>query len=76
MRFFSWHRLLEFFVVGVIFGVAEDLIAISLATEKLIDFRVIVIAFFVALPFAIVSELVVDHDQFKGFMRRRFKKSS
>lgn len=75
MKFFNFHRLLEFFLVGVVMGVAEDLIAISLATDKLIDFRVIVIAFFVALPFAIVSELVVDHNQFKEFMSRKFKRS-
>lgn len=75
MKFFSWHRLLEFFIVGVVFGVAEDLIAITLATDTTIDLRVFFIAFFVALPFAIVSELIVDHDKFKGFVSRRFHKN-
>lgn len=70
-----WTRLLEFFLVGLVLGVFEDLIAISLATEKAIDFRVFVIAFFVAFPFAVFSELIVDHDKFKGLMRRWFKKS-
>lgn len=68
------NRFLEFFIVGLALGVIEDLIAISLATEKTIDFRIFVIAFFVALPFAIFSELIVDHDKFKVLMRRWFKR--
>jgi hypothetical protein len=68
-----WHRFLEFFIVGVCLGVIEDLIAISLATNQSIDFRVFVIAFFVAFPFAIFSELIVDHDKFKSWLKKRFQ---
>lgn len=67
-------RFLEFFIVGLLLGVVEDLIAITLATEKAIDIRVFVIAFLVAFPFAIFSELIVDHDKFKGLMRKWFKR--
>lgn len=67
-------RFLEFLIVGLVLGVIEDLIAISLATEKVIDFRVFWIALLVAFPFAIFSELIVDHDKFKGLMRRWFRK--
>lgn len=66
------HRLLEFFLIGLVLGVTEDLIAITLATNKAIDLRVIVIAFLVAFPFAVFSELVVDHEKFKRFMKRIF----
>lgn len=69
------NRFLEFFLVGLALGVVEDLIAISLATEKVIDFRVFLIALFVALPFAVFSELIVDHDKFKVLMRRWFRRS-
>ncbi len=69
-----WHRFLEFFIVGICLGVVEDLIAISLATDKAIDFRVFLIATLVAFPFAIFSELIVDHDKFKNFMKRHFGK--
>ncbi|MDP3973449.1 MAG: hypothetical protein Q8P92_01320 [Candidatus Daviesbacteria bacterium] len=69
------NRFLEFFIVGLILGVLEDLIAISLATEKEIDLRVFVIAFFVAFPFAVFSELIVDHDKFRKLMSRWFKRS-
>lgn len=68
------NRFIEFFFVGLVLGITEDLIAIFLVTNEPIDFRVFWIAFFVALPFAIFSELIVDHDAFKGFMRRRFRR--
>ena len=64
------NRFLEFFFVGLALGVVEDMIAISLATEKVIDLRVFLIAFFVALPFAIFSELIVDHEKFRGIMKK------
>lgn len=69
------NRLLEFFFVGLGLGVAEDLIAIFLVTNEPIDFRVFWIAFFVAFPFAVFSELIVDHEKFKGLMRRWFRRS-
>lgn len=68
------NRFLEFFIVGLALGVVEDLIAITLATEKAIDFRVFVIAFLVAFPFAVFSELVVDHDKFKKLMSKWFRR--
>lgn len=70
----SLNRFLEFFIVGVLFGIVEDLIAISLATNKTIDLQVFLIAFLVAFPFAVVSELIVDHQRFRSFMRRKFSK--
>ena len=69
------NRFLEFFIVGLFLGVVEDLIAIFLVTNKPIDFRVFWIVFFAALPFAIFSELIVDHDKFKVLMRKWFRKS-
>lgn len=72
----NFHRLLEFFVVGLVLGVTEDMIAITLATDKVIDMKVFLIAFFVALPFAVFSELIVDHAKFREFLKRRFKKEN
>ena len=68
------NRFLEFFLVGIVLGVAEDLIAIFLVTNEPIDFRVFWIAFFVAFPFAVFSELIVDHDKFKVLMRKWFRR--
>lgn len=57
-------RLIEFFVVGVICGVIEDLIAILLATGGTFELRHLFVAIIVALPFALVSEIIVDHPDF------------
>lgn len=57
-------RLVEFLVIGVVMGILEDLIAVTLATNATINFRVIWIVFLVALPFAFISEVVVDHPRF------------
>lgn len=66
-------RLLEFFIIGVLLGIVEDLIAIALATDAVINFKVILIAFFVAFPFAVLSELVVDMKKFPKFLKKILK---
>jgi len=57
-------RFVEFLVIGVIMGLVEDLLAVALATDAPINGQVILIVLAVAIPFAIVSELVVDHPRF------------
>jgi hypothetical protein len=57
-------RLIEFFIVGVVCGVIEDLIAIMLVTDGGFEWRHLFVAIVVALPFAVVSEIVVDHPDF------------
>jgi len=59
-----WLRVLEFFVIGVVFGVTEDFIAIKFAAGATSTWETLKVAFWVALPFAIFSELVVDHPSF------------
>lgn len=71
----SLNRFLEFLIVGVIFGVIEDVIAISLATDHAIDFQVILITLLAAIPFAFLSEIVVDHQRFQKFLQSKFKKN-
>lgn len=57
-------RLLEFLLIGVFMGVAEDLIAVALATGERIDWSIVGIVILVAIPFAFISEVVVDHPRF------------
>ncbi len=57
-------RIIEFLIIGLAMGIFEDLIAIKSATGVKIDFGVFWIAFLVAFPFAIISELIVDHPNF------------
>lgn len=57
-------RLIEFAVVGVVMGTAEDLIAVLLATDATFNWNILLVVFLVALPFAFISEIVVDHPKF------------
>ncbi len=64
-------RFAEFFIVGLVMGISEDLMAIYFATGDTITIHVVVIASAVSLPFAFFSELVVDHPDFwPGILRR------
>jgi hypothetical protein len=53
-------HLVEFFFVGLLMGVVEDVLAIKLATNAQITLDTFKVAFLVALPFAFISELLVD----------------
>jgi len=57
-------RFIEFFLVGVVMGISEDILAVWFSTGEPITLRVVGIVFLVALPFAIISEYVVDHPKF------------
>lgn len=67
------YRFLEFFFVGFVMGIAEDLIAIHFATDAQITVHVIYVAALVALPFAVFSELIVDWRHIK-FLRNSWEK--
>lgn len=66
-------RLLEFFIIGLALGILEDVLAIWLATEVEINIRIVIIAALVALPFAFISEIIVDQKRFPNFVKRILK---
>ncbi len=49
-------------------GVTEDLLAIHFATDAVITPHVFKVAFLVALPFAMISELLVDSKLFRRLL--------
>lgn len=57
-------RLLEFFIIGLVFGITEDILAVALATDAELTFDVVAVVVLIAIPFAIFSELIVDHPRF------------
>ncbi len=63
-------RVLEFFVVGIIFGVTEDILAVLIATDAELMFDIVGVVVLIAIPFAIISELIVDHPKFVTFDNR------
>ena len=54
-------RMVEFFIIGVVMGIVEDIIAVTISTGASITWKVFLVVTLVAIPFAIISELVVDH---------------
>lgn len=56
------YHLLAFFLVGLAMGITEDLIAIHFSTGAEITPHVFLIASLVALPFALVSEILIDFE--------------
>ncbi len=58
------EHLLEFFLVGVLFGVIEDILAIMLYGGNLVfNWKMVYVASVVAVPLAIFSELIVDRSK-------------
>jgi len=57
-------RLIEFIVIGIVMGLLEDILAIFFATDAEITLRVVFVVLAVAIPFAFISEIVVDHPRF------------
>ncbi len=57
-------RFIEFAFVGVVMGLLEDLLAVFLSTGEPITPKIFVVVFAVALPFAFISEYIVDHPRF------------
>ncbi len=62
-------RLLEFFTIGLVFGVTEDILAVLIATDADLSADIVVVVVLIAIPFAVLSELVVDHPKFLHFDR-------
>jgi len=67
------RRIIEFLIIGVGFGLTEDLLAVFLVTGEQITWRIFLIVLIVAIPFAIISEILVDSSEFK-FLKKIFPK--
>ncbi len=73
MRHLRPIRILEFLIVGVLFNIFDNLLSINFATNERINLRVIFIVLLVAIPFAFISEIIVDHPRFWQVIFRRKK---
>jgi len=65
---------LEFLIFGIIMGVTEDIIAVKVATGASITWHTVWIITLVAIPFAIIGELLVDKINFIPYLKKLFKK--
>jgi len=62
-------RIIEFLIIGVLFGLIEDIIAVRAVSNVIIDAKVVLTVLLVAIPFAVISELIVDHPRFWELLR-------
>lgn len=73
----KWKRVevfFEFFVFGVIVGIIEDIICITVITDEKITWSVVGIVVLIAIPFAALGELLVDKIDFvKIFTKDKIK---
>ena len=75
----NWHRLevfFEFLIFGIVVGVIEDLVAIKLATGEHITPRILGIIVLIAIPFAILGELIVDRINFVEIFKKLFREKT
>ena len=59
-----YEVMFEFLLFGLVIGVTEDLVAVHLTTGETITWEMVGIVVMLAIPFAIIGELVADHVDF------------
>jgi len=73
----NWKKLevfLEFLIFGIVVGVIEDVIAVTVATGEPITWKIVGIVVLIAIPFAFIGEVVADQIDFSAFLERKFGK--
>ncbi|MDD5552087.1 MAG: hypothetical protein PHI88_02955 [Candidatus Pacebacteria bacterium] len=66
--------IFEFLIFGIVIGIAEDLIAIKVTTGEPITLRIVGIIVLIAIPFAIIGELIADNIDFVKIYRKIFNR--
>ena len=74
----NWKRIeviFEFLIFGILIGITEDLIAVKLTTGASITLKMIGIIVLIAIPFAILGEMIADRIDFAKILKRIFEKN-
>jgi len=66
--------IFEFLIFGILIGITEDLIAIKFATGEPITFKIIGIVILIAIPFAVLGEVIFDRIDFASMLKHLFGK--
>ncbi len=67
------EHLLEFFLVGGLLNIAENVSAIMIYGRAAFNWNMVLVATLTAIPFAIISELVVDRTEIFRLKRKKKK---
>ena len=65
-----YEVMFEFLLFGIVIGVTEDILAVHLTTGETITWNMVGIIILIAIPFAIIGELVADHIDFVKLWKR------
>ena len=68
----KWEVIFEFLIFGILIGITEDLIVIKFATGEEITFKIIGIVILIAIPFAVLGEVIFDRIDFAKIFKRMF----
>lgn len=74
----KWKKLeviFEFLIFGILIGIIEDLVAIKFAAGASITPQVIGVVILIAIPFAIIGELIFDRIDFAEVFKKIFEKN-
>ncbi len=72
----NWRKMeiiFEFLLFGIAIGITEDLLAIKLATDASITLKTIGIVILLAIPFALIGEVIFDRVDFAKIFKRIFE---
>lgn len=72
--FLTKFRILEFIIAGLVIDLVENIITIKVASNEVITWNTVLIALMVVIPFAIITELIIDHPTFWHRLNAAFKK--
>ena len=73
----NWKKIevmIEFLLFGILIGITEDLIAIRITTGASITSEMVVIIILIAIPFAIIGEVIADNIDFVKILKKLFDK--
>jgi len=70
----KWEVVFEFLIFGIVIGITEDLIAIKFAAGEEITLKIVGIVILIAIPFAVLGEVIFDRIDFAKILKRIFSK--
>ena len=69
----NWKRVevfSEFLIFGILVGVIEDIIAVKIVADVAITWGTVGVIVLIAIPFAVLGEVVVDRIDFIELFRK------
>jgi len=73
----KWKKIeiiFEFLIFGIVLGITEDLVAIRFIAGERITPEIIGMVILIAIPFAIIGELIFDRINFAEIFKKMFEK--